>query len=767
MTTQVRLTTHSLFVVLAVALELCYLLVCPSLALGTQDDQISCWSGQPDTTCTRSTSCGVAAQSSSLEMCSPSYGQRFTPYPEDYNSDCNCGTAATANESALYDGTPRVSVTFETVSVFRFNMEVNWSHSLSNNTRVRGYQVRLHLRQEHWGFTSAFCYCVQGSDARSLEIRGRSFLMFSNYFQMLVEVQAYPFPPYDSNHPDVTGKNCSLWSDCDQDPTGSCGSCRTFPSSCLDLGLNNCHVPKFQPPTNVELYTHKRPLNGTLEQAMQLDILWDPPVVQNEYQVPNNLLTYFLRLRYIKDNGLRGRIDFNASGNGSISISLFPLDLTLWYSVNLLTHYNCAGTDDYLNGIDEIGCGRYGSALLAQYVPPVTTSKVAPVTMSPASRSYASPTPSLSAILSSVAVQSTSSSKFLTTVQLVLSSKAAVQSTSSLTLSMVLPSGLPTEVVGGTDKPHPLMEPTVIATIASVVFAFLIIILIMSSVLFILRRYHSNVSLLTTETSEKVPVHVPIERECLKVFVMYSPRTNPTDKEYILTYVVNGLRRHCRKIIVTYPDHSDFIRGCVVGKIEEKVKQSQAVLIVCNTAFQEDWDDEINSSQHVRSLRQLIYSNVGRNQKFALVTLDNDPYCVIPSEYLKPLKRFNIGRKGADEKDMIHFVTNTAPYQLVHPQDLSPLSDITANLCDSQNSILTSTTSSSYSLCEPQSLPLSENGLNLLSKTLSDEVGISRSSTGHKKECTESTQVNVVRAHAMRKIPNFTKSHNSADSQHQ
>ena len=680
--------------ILMTTLQLSCLLIVPIFGLGLRDGSISCWSKDFDTTCIKGDSCKSDNRDPNplLEMC-------YENYPVlDYNDNelqHPCKIAQSDDQSTRYDGAPSVSATFETYNYDLFNMNVTWSHNTTNRSRVEGYEVRVLSRTEDSQFTRLFFFCVPGRDARSLNIVRSQHLSFGYWYQLKVEVRAYPLPAGDVQQ--ITGKNCTLWSGCVQDPTGSCGNCITYPQSCLDFGLRNCHPPRYPPPTNLQVHRLMRPVNVSetlVEQALQLNLQWDPPnVVQEEYQVATDKFTYYVQL---SDVDSYERIYFNANGTGNLSVSVFPLNQTSNYTLRLLTYYPCAGSADPQNGRDYIGCGAYGPYFYSYFVPPYSTTT--------------------SILPSTTTVPSTATTVPSTATTLPSTATTVISTTATTTYQ---PPSNETSTGG-----HPLMEPIVIATIAVVIVAFLIILLMFSIVFGIVLSKRSVKTVEHQPRPRPTPSKKQFEKKQLQVLVMYSPRTDWAQREYILEYVVNGLRRRCRNIDVTYPDDQDFIRGCVVGKIEEKVTQCHAVLIVCNEAFQRDWEDSANSSQHVNALRQLIHSNVGRNQlekKFALVILDNNSSC-IPSEYLKQLNKFNVGEQGTDEGGMIHFVTNTSPYQLASlPELLSPQSDTTMDFYTDRQNHQHSASYSSISSSEATSLPLSEDSLILLQESVSVE----------------------------------------------
>lgn len=718
-----RLTSLQATVVL-ITVQLNCLLIVPIIGLGLKDDMITCSSKNSRTSCTEhSISCRNENRYSDdwKHGCYPSsdpffYNPINDMYDRCINNDCEVATSD--DQSTKYEGAPNVSATFSTVDSYRFDMNVMWTHNPSNSDRVKGYEVRV-LSRVTTRYDIILCYCVSGSQLRNLNITGAHELTFRKGGSLRVEVRAYPLPSRSDDVDLITGTYCSLWSDCVQDSIGRCNSaCITWPQSCLDLGLKNCHPPAYPPPTNVELHTLVRPFDISetiVEQAMQLNLQWDPPVVEEQYQVPLDKFTYYVQLRYNDSiTMIRESIRFKANGNGSLSVSIFPLNLTVDYTVRLRTFYPCAGSAALATSIrDGLECGDFGDPLP---IPIPLFPTITPTNLFPTTTSF----PSITTTTLFPSTTTTTTTSFPTSIPI-----ATTSTTSTYT---PLPDG-----TDGTPQ-HPLMEPIVIVTIVCVAVVFLTIVIILLIVLGFVRRRIGRTDKKPPYEEEPEPTSCVVRDRCpignikqqSQVLVMYSPQTHPKQKEYIIQYVVISLRSRCRNISVTYPDGQDFVRADPVQKIEEKVTQSHAVLIVCNEAFQRDWEDSARSSQHVNALRQLFHSNVGRNQleKFALVILDNNS-SYIPSEYLKHLERFNVGKKGTDEERMINFVTNKSPYQLPPVPDLllSPQSDTTMDYYTARQNSQHPTSHSSFNSSETASLPFSESedSVILLQESISVE----------------------------------------------
>ena len=146
-----------------------------------------------------------------------------------------------------------------------------------------------------------------------------------------------------------------------------------------------------------------------------------------------------------------------------------------------------------------------------------------------------------------------------------------------------------------------------------------------------------------------------------KVFVFYCSATPQEDVIYIQKHVVGALSHYFE---VCSP--SDFKRGNTSVRLEEAVRTSDKVLLVCNQEMYNEWckgdrDPALNSLHH------LILAAVSSNNiaKFGVIlTRKGEKETCIPDDsYIRLMNVFNI-KEGSDLEDVYKFVTHSPTFQI-------------------------------------------------------------------------------------------------------
>ena len=599
-----------------------------------QSQAISCTSNQPDTDCTASNSCGAehppegTSQDQYIDdTCDPGFmisGHTYS-MPETLERQLcpnfvSCDDVADIEESTRYEGRPEVNVRLETVSIYRFDVHISWEHN-PVTSRERRRGYQVRVRNE---MGIAECFCVNDSDARNLTVTGSISLIFNNAEDLTVEVAPYPLPNVDIYVKSITGKYSSKW-----------------PSSCLDLGTHNCYPPKYPPPSNVHLCTYNENTS-----ALRLDTKWDTAMPYSSWNNTSDRFTYYLQLVYHEpappDDDPLLESDYykvTSTGNTSqLSVSLYLLNTSVEYAyIRLRTHYPCSGVATI--PIREIGCGDPSPNYS---IPPRVPSCTPPSSVSPGTTI----SPSIP---------------------------------SSTTISPSAPSSNPSPFPSPTVEVRPKVLAPHVLTVAVVIPTLTILVVVtIATVLIVLKIFKKRPRPEIFSGDFPVPP-CPIITCKKRVVVFFSLRSK--NVEYILCNVVQRLQL-TGDIEVTHPH--DLIRDLIPEWIEDKVMKADTVLIVCDKAFYEDWNNE--NSSHVNALRHVFFSKVMNRssgmKKFAVIVLDNkDQY--IPTQYLRLLSKFNYRKDNAEDiKPIVHFIRNTSPYVLASVDHVesgakSPMSDIT------------------------------------------------------------------------------------------
>ena len=646
---------------------------------------VACTTNQIETTCIENDdrTCGEDNTDPNLPYCDPLMNAGYSQTPNPNGGLCEVATDDATSTAA--EGAPtELSVTLHSVNYNRFDITVEWTHPVKSIIR-KGYQVVV-VRENKWsGRLDKDIFCVNETDARTLTISG--YYHFSNsqsYRNLRVEVIPYPLP---EDYSRITKRGCL---EC------------TVPSSCGELGPTNCNPPRHSPLTNVRLQTYFynitngttngtngttngiNEMNGTNVTAKRLYIQWDPatPFNHSYYRQPGftYTFTYYIRLYYYVptadgSEAIHEKYVYkvNSTATDTISISLLLLDTSLvYFKVRLSAHYPCAGIATPNNDDREaIGCGM--AVVLPVPPPSVYTATLAEPTL-------AEPT--------------------------TMPSETA-------------PPTLPSNFSNFTDGPP---DHTLAIAFAGSALMVLLVIAVITLITVLKCVHHCNRTSSKPSFYPPPPLPLPpsIPQRSWKALVVYSEKCDNDEVQYILCNVVQALHL-TQGIQVSYSDDSELSHGCVVSKLEEKVKQADAVLIVCNEAFKKDWNEQ--KTARINALRFLIMSKVGSgtidSNKFAVVVLDNESDC-IPSDFLTNMSKFNIGQEGPDQTErMIHFVTNTPLYELA-PVCTSPQSNITMDLC--------STSKEQYAMIDsPQ--PSSTETVSTALSTSCDSLGEDSSSS--------------------------------------
>ena len=610
-----------------------------------QSQAITCTSNQPDTDCTASNNCrdqhppeGTRYEQYIDDTCDPGFSSRTYSMPVELESQLcifyplDCDVAADNEESTRFEGKPEVNVKLETASLYRFDVHISWEHNPNTSREIRsGYQVQVRNEKQ-----VVDCFCVNDRNARSLTVTGSTYIRFGNRENLIVEVVPYPLPNVKDFVDGVTGKYSSKW-----------------PSSCLDLGKHNCYPPTYPPPSNIQLHTYSESM-----QSMRLDIMWDTVMPYSSWNNTEDKFTYYLQLMQHEPNlggniNIRTKYDYfrvkNSGNTSRIIVSLFPLNISVNYTyIYLLTHYPCSGLATV--PIERIGCGDPGYKYsITPHVPSCTppSSSVSPGTTI---------TPSIPSC---------------TTISPSIPSSTTISSSTSSSNPSPFPS--PTvEVRPEVLAPHVLTLAVVIPTLT------ILVVVTIATVLIVLKILKKRPRPEPLPGDFSVPP-CPIITCKKRVVVFFSLRSK--NVKYILSNVAQGLQS-TGDIEVTHPH--ELIRDLIPEWIEDKVMKADTVLIVCDKAFYEDWNNE--NSSHVNALRHVFFSKVVNRssgmKKFAVIVLDNkDKY--IPTQYLRLLSKFNYRKDNAEDiEPIVHFIRNTSPYVLASVDHVesgakSPMSDIT------------------------------------------------------------------------------------------
>ncbi len=675
-----------LWLSLALLLSLVQLSVTVEAANCTAQYGIDCVAS--DQTCGEESIDYVGSQDAAFSYCDPLMNAGYIPTPKDDN----CPVAANNDVSTIDEGAPTdVIVTFRTVNYKVYDIVVQWSHSGEAVFR-EGYQVTVarSFNNPQWNFlprTDRFWF--QGKDARNFTISTRYTFndQFHSGADIRVKVAAYPLPISDGDRDRITALGCS--------------DCR-IPRFCNDIvDATNCNPPSYPPPNNVELQTLVYNASGT--EIKRLDIRWDPvtPFSEPYYQHSRYTVTYYVKLYYNMPNlnsseAVKEHHVYKVKSNSTsrlLSISLWlPLNNSVLYTtVSILAHFPCAGISFLSNDI-KIGCGD--STMEHPVPPPVfpslpTTTSSRSVDLQPTSTIIPPTSTIIPQLGNTTAIYTTTVGLFTTDpialvtpnaawIWIIASSVSALILIGTVLILILLylrrpsrkSSNLPPFI-----SPYPAPLPSATSSLGPLPSATSYLGPLPSATSY-LGPLPSATSPLPSPTSSLGP---------WKAVVVYSSLCDEEEVQYIISSIVNALSSR-QGIQVSFPDDNEFLQGCVVSKLENKVREADAVIIICNEAFEKDW--KACQTPLVNALKQLVASNVGCGpngwNKFAVVIFDNE-HEYIPSSFLSNLATFNIGEIGKDQTNrMMHFVTNTPLFEVPSPPNgpISPQSNITMRLCD-------------------------------------------------------------------------------------
>ena len=209
-----------------------------------------------------------------------------------------------------------VGAEFQSLSYEQFSMTVMWEHkdaetllSRTDRSSVRGYEIRIYQPEESGGESVRKCLCV--TDPKLRNVSG----IFSGYFDyhssqaglanMIVEVRSYPWL-VNQERGHSSRRNCSLHTGCAPNnrsegcfPSHDDDQCYSWPQSCLNISASysseTCVPPFYGPPTNVIPQTSLYYKSSTGNEAMRLDLSWEPPTMNYDmFPVPS---VYYSLLR--------------------------------------------------------------------------------------------------------------------------------------------------------------------------------------------------------------------------------------------------------------------------------------------------------------------------------------------------------------------------------------------------------------------------------------------------------------------------------------
>ena len=158
------------------------------------------------------------------------------------------------------------------------------------------------------------------------------------------------------------------------------------------------------------------------------------------------------------------------------------------------------------------------------------------------------------------------------------------------------------------------------------------------------------------------PGGIPPGPKDFKVFVFYCSSTPEGDVEYIQKHVVSALSQY-------FEVHSlnDFPRGDMSAGIEEAVRSSDKVLLVCNQELCREWGKGHDRDPALNSMHLLISAAVSSNNidKFGIVlTKKGQKETCIPNDsYVKLMPVFSV-KEGSDLSNLYRFVTCSRTFEL-------------------------------------------------------------------------------------------------------
>lgn len=521
-----------------------------------------------------------------------------------------------------------VGVEFQSVSYETFSMTVVWEHKdaeillqHSELSPVRGYEIRIYEKRRMGDSFLRECLCVTDPTRRNVSGIHTGFFTYSlkqdKLSHMSVEVRTYPSLAGEDDR--NTRKNCSLMTGCaasneSEDCFSLRDECYSWPQSCLDFlpsyNSKTCTPPYYGPPTNVKLQMSPYHDNITNNTAMQLHLSWEPPNINSLFPAPN---VYYITIENV--NGTH----YHFRAMNATSITILSLNSSMTYIVFVSAYVPCSGLANGISAGGPVGCGEeclVYSIPLTTWSSPIATTSLPTVTMDP-----------LTTWSSSTA---TTSLPTVSTVHLTKNSSTIV---------------------------------------VAVVVAFIAVILVCSTVFFLLIKNRCSLSRKIPGLSTLVLPHTPENNIC--VFVFYPRYTEPCEEAFIQTYIVAPLCEYRAFKTIKSADDPDFERGCIPESVDRSFRNADFIIIVCNSLLLHEWNSD-HCSPSVKLLRQYIGNvSIGDDDsitKFITVVLDeqNKQQLIHSRQNLGSLRSFVINERTWDQEipAIVGYMTRSPLFQV-------------------------------------------------------------------------------------------------------
>ena len=488
-------------------------------------------------------------------------------------------------------------------SNYEYAINVTWEYGAGACNNLQGVQIKYY--DEDIDKTPLKCYCVNVSNqSGQFSITDFNYPTNSDIEMRKIEVFSYPT---------LT----------DVDPTDIIRSV-TFkaPLTCYDPrlppDLEHCVIPRYNVSTDISATASLIKSNLTGNPQMSVNISWEPPLVSDEvYPAPEY---YYL---YMRDGDLSGTDCRHPDVycfrvNNTQSVTLSPLNASLYYVVELQAYRRCSGFSGYDSEL--YGCGHLASIAVS-----VVTS--------------VSPTPTL--ILTSTGATTRhclviTGSVIGSIILVVLSALIVV-----ITIVIVKRRRITSRNLGGrsagmiddsTDKDG-------------------------------LRRSYGYIPVgssphLNGNSCLPSPVGDTPGSDGPSVLVVYSDKTPPEEIRVILQFLISDLRTVYG---ITATSHDFLMRGILVFQIEDHIKRAAAVLCVCNKEFCADWNEE-RPPPVFNAIKNLFGREIHQGEnlaKYAMVFMRrSDQRICIPTGYLNNSKMFLV----TELEDIVRFIKNIRVY---------------------------------------------------------------------------------------------------------
>ena len=554
--------------------------------------------------------------------------------PNSYETDVN-------RTVGIYGKPNWVGAEFQSLSYEQFSMTVMWEHkdaetllSRTDRSSVRGYEIRIYQPEESGGESVRKCLCV--TDPKLRNVSG----IFSGYFDyhssqaglanMIVEVRSYPWL-VNQERGHSSRRNCSLHTGCAPNnrsegcfPSHDDDQCYSWPQSCLNLSASysseTCAPPFYGPPTNVIPQTSLYYNSSTGNEAMQLDLSWEPPTMNYDmFPVPS--------VYYISVEGGDDSLQYKAVNTTNITI--LSLNSSRNYTVYVAAYVPCSGLSNKGTAqIGYVGCGNESMTpnVMRPTSPPPTT------TMTPTT----TPTP-----------------------------------TTTHTHTVM---GTPT-----VRDVNPIVY-YITAPVAAIVISILLV-CISSIVLIVRRRKKSTRDSIIPNPPFFVPS--PTLKHNIRVFVFYPKDTEPHKKILVQTYIVAPLSDRYDAIKeVKSSDDPDFERGCIPESVDRSFRDADYILIVCNKLFLYEWNRD-ECSQTVQLLKRYMGDVSSRCDgsivKFITVVMDEQRRKQLTDsrQNLGSLANFLVNETTWEQEipNIVRYMTGTPLFEVTRQEDSLALLD--------------------------------------------------------------------------------------------